>query len=157
VEWTVQLNLAQGYIVAEQWGTYTLNEQFSFLRAILLSPYWKPGMPLLIKYPRLEINNIDSKDLEEIRDDLEAYPAADDRAVAPARGPAERRRRLRDAGRHLGPQGHLAVRHGSEGTRGVHYAGLPAAGFYGEAAWPANTGSTALFVCRVSPVTFDET
>jgi len=70
VEWTVQLNLAQGCIVAEQWGTYTLNEQFSFLRAILLSPYWKPGMPLLIKYPRLEINNIDSKDLEEIRDDL---------------------------------------------------------------------------------------
>jgi hypothetical protein len=56
--------------VAEQWGAFTLNEQFSFLRAILLSPYWNPGMPLLIKYSRLEIKNIDSTDLEEIRNDL---------------------------------------------------------------------------------------
>jgi len=70
VEWTIQLDLAHGYIVADQWGEFTLNEQFSFLRAILLSPYWKPGMPLLIKYPRLEINNIDSSDLEEIANDL---------------------------------------------------------------------------------------
>ena len=70
MEWSVHLDLAQGYIIADQWGPFTLTEQFSFLRAILLSPYWKPGMPLLIKYPRLEINNIDSKDLEEIRDDL---------------------------------------------------------------------------------------
>ena len=70
MEWTIQLDLAHGYIVAEQWDAFTLNEQFSFLRAILLSPYWKPGMPLLIKYPRLEINNIDSGDLEEIATDL---------------------------------------------------------------------------------------
>jgi hypothetical protein len=70
VEWTVHLDLAQGYIVAEQWGAFTLNEQFSFLRAILLSPYWKPGMPLLIKYLRLEIGNIDTNALEEIASDL---------------------------------------------------------------------------------------
>jgi hypothetical protein len=70
VEWSVHLDLTKGYIEAEQWGSFTLNEQFLFLRAILLSPYWKPGMPLLIKYPRLEIKNIDSTDLEEIRNDL---------------------------------------------------------------------------------------
>jgi hypothetical protein len=70
VEWTTHLDLAHGYMVAEQWGVFTLNEQFSFLRAIMLSPYWNPGMPLLIKYPRLEIGSIDSRDLEAIATDL---------------------------------------------------------------------------------------
>jgi len=70
MQWKIHFDLTHGYIAAEQWGPFTMNEQFAFLRAILTSDYWSPGKPLMINYAGLKIVKMESNDLEKISDDL---------------------------------------------------------------------------------------
>lgn len=66
MKWKVTYDRELGIVHAEQWESFSLTEQFEFLRAIAEDPDASRGAPLLIDYRQLTISDINRDDLEDI-------------------------------------------------------------------------------------------
>jgi hypothetical protein len=71
MHWTIFYDKAIGYVRASQRGAFTTEEQEAFLADIFDSPFWKPGLPLLIDYGSMPVDNIMNRELESTSSQLE--------------------------------------------------------------------------------------
>ena len=66
MEWVVELDERERFIRATQWDEFSLEEQARFLSDIFTSPYWKPGLGVLMDYRGLKVDNLTGGDLTAI-------------------------------------------------------------------------------------------
>lgn len=66
MKWNTTYDSELGIVRAEQWETFSLNEQFEFLKAIADNPESSRGVALMIDYRKLTISDISRDNLEEI-------------------------------------------------------------------------------------------
>lgn len=58
MKWDIKFDKANGFIRANQSGSFCLEEQSAFLSEIVNSPDWLHGIPLLIDFCELSVENI---------------------------------------------------------------------------------------------------
>lgn len=64
MKWKIDFDERRGFVRAVQYETYSAEEQAQFLTSIFASSFWRPGLPLMIDYCDLEIDNVASRDIE---------------------------------------------------------------------------------------------
>lgn len=64
MHWNIRFDADRNYTHAYQSGKFSLKDHTSFLNAILESPFWRPGNPLVIDYCSLEMEELDYDRLE---------------------------------------------------------------------------------------------
>jgi hypothetical protein len=58
MKWNIQFDEPNGFLRAYQSGNYTRADQAAFLSDIFSSTFWHTGLPLMIDYCHLDVENI---------------------------------------------------------------------------------------------------
>ena len=63
MKWNIQFDQDNGFLRAYQSGNFTSADQASFLSDIFSSQFWRTGLPLMIDYCHLDVENIGYSDI----------------------------------------------------------------------------------------------
>jgi hypothetical protein len=66
MQWKVEFDEVRDFVRARQWDEFTLDDEAKFLSDIFANPHWRAGMGVLFDYRGLNIESLDTADLNTI-------------------------------------------------------------------------------------------
>lgn len=67
MRWNIRYDTDRNFVHVHQGGRFSVDREAAFFNAIFESPFWQSGMPLVINFSEMEMDNIDDSVVSNVR------------------------------------------------------------------------------------------